>query len=145
MPQQLRILIGDDEKDAVATLLELLRGEGHEVRGVYSGRAVLDMVRDFGPDVVLLDIGMPLVSGYEVARTLRERYASARPLLVAVTGRDDVGGRARAALAGVAQHVAKPYEPAALLALLASAGARQAPAGRGTAGPAAPDDRPANR
>src|SRR5436305_3534650 len=89
MPQQqLRILIGDDEKDAVATLLELLRAEGHEVRGVYSGRAVLDMVRDFGPDVVLLDIGMPLVSGYEVARTLRERYASARPLLVAVTGRN---------------------------------------------------------
>src|ERR687887_559707 len=49
---------------AVATLLELLRAEGHEVRGVYSGRAVLDMVCDFGPDVVLLDIGMPLVSGY---------------------------------------------------------------------------------
>jgi CheY-like chemotaxis protein len=145
MPQQLRILVGDDEKDAVATLLELLRAQGHEVRGVYSGRAVLDMVRDFGPDVVLLDIGMPLVSGYEVARTLRERYASARPLLVAVTGRNDARDRILAQLAGFDHHVAKPYEPTALLALLASAGARQSPAARGTPYPAAPEGPPASR
>ena len=145
MPQQLRILVGDDEKDAVATLLELLRAEGHEVRGVYSGRAVLDMVRDFGPDVVLLDIGMPLVSGYEVARTLRERYASARPLLVAVTARNDARDRTLAQLAGFDHHVAKPYQPAALLALLANAGARQCPADRGTPGTAAPQGQPPSR
>ena len=58
-PRPLRILIADDERDIVLTLMMLLRDEGHEVRGVYTGRQVLDAVRGFDPDVVLLDIALP--------------------------------------------------------------------------------------
>jgi CheY-like chemotaxis protein len=133
-PQKLRVLVADDEPDAVKTLTALLREEGHEVRGVHSGPGVLIGVRDFGPDVVLLDIGMPHVNGYQVARTLRERYGSARPLLIAVTGRPRPRDRTLAQLAGFDHHVAKPYDPEELLALLASpltkAGAQRAPTRR---------------
>lgn len=117
-PQKLRVLVADDDRDAVGSLLELLRDEGHEVRGVYTGLDVLDSVRDFAPDAVLLDIGMPHINGYEVARELRLRYASARPLLIAVTGRDQPDDRTLAQLAGFDHHVAKPYDPNELLALL---------------------------
>jgi CheY-like chemotaxis protein len=144
--QQLRVLVCDDDKDSVTSLTALLREEGYEVRGVHSGLAVLDKVRDFAPDVVLLDIGMPQISGYEVARTLRERYASARPLLVAITGHSQPSDRNLAQLAGFDHHFAKPYEPNALLALLRASGAatrsREAPE---TPGPAAQRDPPASR
>ncbi|TMH71523.1 MAG: response regulator [Betaproteobacteria bacterium] len=133
--QQLRVLVADDDKDAVASLMLLLQEEGHEVRGVYSGLAVLDKVRDFGPDVVLLDIGMPHISGYEVARALRERYASARPLLIAITGHSKPTDRTLAQLAGFDHHFAKPYDPKALLALLRASGA----ATRSRAAPETPD------
>lgn len=115
---RLRVLVADDDRDAVESLLELLRDEGHEVRGVYTGLDVLDSVRDFAPDAVLLDIGMPRITGYEVARELRVRYASARPLLIAVTGRNQPADRNLSQLAGFDQHVAKPYDPDELLGLL---------------------------
>lgn len=118
---KLRVLVADDDRDAVGSLLELLRDEGHEARGVYTGLDVLDSVRDFAPDAVLLDIGMPHVTGYEVARELRARYASARPLLIAVTGRNDPADRNFSQLAGFDHHVAKPYDPEELLALLLAA------------------------
>lgn len=119
--QRLRILVADDDRDAVGTLLELLRDEGHEARGVYTGLDVLDSVRDFAPDAVLLDIGMPHINGYEVARELRLRYASARPLLIAVTGRNQPGDRVLAQLAGFDHHIAKPYDPVELLGVLPAA------------------------
>ena len=144
--QQLRVLVADDDKDAVASLVALLCEEGHEVRGVYSGLAVLDKVRDFGPDVVLLDIGMPHISGYEVARALRERYASARPLLIAITGHSKPSDRTLAQLAGFDHHFTKPYDPNALLALLrASGAATRSPAAPETPGPAELPGRPASR
>ena len=144
--QQLRVLVADDDKDAVASLMLLLQEEGHEVRGVYSGLAVLDKVRDFGPDVVLLDIGMPHISGYEVARALRERYASARPLLIAITGHSKPSDRTLAQLAGFDHHFTKPYDPNALLALLrASGAATRSPAAPETPGPAELPGRPASR
>ena len=116
----LRILVADDDRDAVMSLLALLRDEGHEVRGVHTGLDVLDSVRNFAPDAILLDIGMPHITGYEVARELRVRYASARPLLIAVTGRNQPGDRNLSHLAGFDHHVAKPYDPNALLGLLKS-------------------------
>jgi CheY-like chemotaxis protein len=85
---------------------------------VYTGLDVLNMVRDFSPDAVLLDIGMPHITGYEVARELRERYGSARPLLIAVTGRNQPADRNLTQLAGCDHHVAKPYDPNELLGLL---------------------------
>lgn len=113
-----RILVADDEVDAVASLTLLLREAGYEVRGVHRGAEVLQSVFNFAPDIVLLDIGMPQMSGYDVARTLRERYGSARPVLIAVTGRTAASDRAQAHAAGFEHHVAKPYEPRELLALL---------------------------
>ena len=116
--KQPRILVADDDADAVLVLSALLRDEGYCVRGVHHGAEVLDAVFNFAPDVVLLDIGMPKMSGYDVARTLRERYGSARPVLVAITGRAGDADRQQARAAGFEHHVAKPYEPKALLNLI---------------------------
>ncbi|HEX7219160.1 MAG TPA: response regulator [Burkholderiales bacterium] len=116
--KQPRILVADDDADAVLVLSALLRDEGYQVRGVHHGAEVLDAVFNFAPDVVLLDIGMPKMSGYDVARTLRERYGSARPVLIAVTGRAGAADRQQARAAGFEHHVAKPYEPKALLNLI---------------------------
>ena len=119
-----RILVADDDKDTVLSLIALLREEGYEVRGVHRGSEVLQAVFNFAPDVVLLDIGMPQMSGYDVARTLRERYGSARPALIAVTGRAGEADRRHAHGAGFEHHVAKPYEPRALLRLIGELSAR---------------------
>src|ERR671915_452473 len=119
MMKEPRILVADDDEDAVLSLTLLLREEGYAVRGVYRGSEVLQAVFNFAPDVVLLDIGMPQMTGYDVARTLRERYGSARPALIAVTGRSGKTDRQQALAAGLEHHVTKPYEPRALLALLA--------------------------
>jgi len=94
------------------------------MRAAYRGKDVLDAVCDFSPDVVLLDIGMPQMTGYDVARTLRERYGSARPALIAVTGRAAESDKPEARAAGFEHHVAKPYEPRALLQLIGQLAAR---------------------
>ena len=88
------------------------------MRGVHRGAEVLQAVFNFAPDVVLLDIGMPQMSGYDVARTLRERYGSARPALIAVTGRAGDVDRKQSRAAGFEYHVSKPYEPRELLSLI---------------------------
>jgi len=113
-----RVLVADDDDDTLLTLTTLLRDEGYEARGVQCGADVLQAVFNFAPDVVLLDIGMPQMNGYEVARTLRERYGSARPALIAVTGRSGSVDRQQARAAGFEYHVAKPYDPRELLSLI---------------------------
>jgi two-component system CheB/CheR fusion protein len=119
-----RILVADDDKDTVVSLTTLLAEEGYQVRGVHRGSEVLEAVFHFAPDIVLLDIGMPQMSGYDVARTLRERYGSARPVLIAITGRAVDADRAQAQAAGFEHHVAKPYDPRALIALVAGLAGR---------------------
>jgi CheY-like chemotaxis protein len=114
----LRVLVVDDDRDEVLTLVALLRDEGHEARGAYRGKEVLDLVRDFDPHAVLLDIGMPDLNGYDAARQIRGRYGSASPLLIAVTGWKQASDRLLAQLAGFDHHVAKPYDPQLLLSLL---------------------------
>jgi len=116
--RRLRILIADDERDSVSMLAFILHDEGHEVREVYRGAEVLRLARDFNPDAVLLDIGMPGMSGYDVARELRQEYGEKRPLLIAVTGWKQSSDRILAKLAGFDHHLAKPFESAALLKLL---------------------------
>jgi CheY-like chemotaxis protein len=113
-----RILVADDDEDTVLSLTALLRQQGYEVRGVHRGTEVLQAIFHFAPDVVLLDIGMPQMSGYDVARTLRERYGSARPALIAVTGLTATSDRFQALAAGFEHHVAKPYDPGVLLRLI---------------------------
>ncbi|HUQ76938.1 MAG TPA: response regulator, partial [Burkholderiales bacterium] len=85
----------------------------------YRGSEVLRMVRDFDPDVALIDIGMPGMTGYDVAREVRQVYGKERPLLVAVTGWKQSSDRILAHLAGFDHHMAKPFEPASLLELIA--------------------------
>jgi DNA-binding response OmpR family regulator len=114
----LRIVLADDDRDATLSLSTLLKLEGYEVRHVYDGGATLDAVREFEPDLVLVDIGMPKLSGYDVARHVRERYGKQRPVLVALTGWKQASDKILATLAGFHHHVAKPYDPAALLALI---------------------------
>ena len=118
----LRVLVADDDRDSVLTLMMLLREEGHEVRGVYSGRQVMGHVLDFDPDVVLLDIAMPELSGWEIARTIRARRAD-RPLLIGISGEYKQGAdRVLAQILGFNHYLVKPYAPAELLSLLASSG-----------------------
>ena len=119
-PRQLRIVLADDDRDATLSLATLLKLEGYEVRHVYDGDATLDVVRDFDPDLVLIDIGMPKLTGYDVARRIRERYGKERPVLVALTGWKQASDRILATLAGFDHHVAKPYDPGRLLELVRS-------------------------
>src|SRR5688500_5613344 len=118
MGKSLRVVIADDDPDAVRTLKLLLEDEGHEVRGVSGGKQALKAVGEFGADVVLLDIGMPDMTGYDVVEALRQAYGSARPALIAITGRADPADKLVARMVGFDHHVTKPYNPAELLRLL---------------------------
>src|SRR5512145_2892912 len=117
--QPLRVLIADDDRDSALTLSTLLEMEGYAVRTVHGGQEALDAAREFRPDVVLLDIGMPKITGYEAARRLRQRYGERCPVLIAVTAWKQASDRILANLAGFDHHVAKPYDPADLIRLLA--------------------------
>jgi CheY-like chemotaxis protein len=121
-----RVLIADDDRDGTLTLSTLLQLEGYEVRAVHGGQEALDAAREFQPHVCLLDIGMPKITGYEAARRLRQRYGDECPVLIAVTGWKQASDKILASLAGFDHHVAKPYQPADILTLLA----RLAPAAR---------------
>ena len=116
--RKLRVLVVDDNRDEVLTLMEIVRDEGHEARGVYGGRDVLDAVREFEPDVVLLDIGLPDRNGYDVARKIVQRYEDKRPRLVAVTGWKKSSDRMLAQMAGFDHHIAKPYDATEIIAVL---------------------------
>jgi CheY-like chemotaxis protein len=116
-----RVLVADDDRDGALMLSVLLQSEGYEVRTVHGGQEALDAVREFKPDVVLLDIGMPKITGYEAARRLRRRHGGACPVLIAVTAWKQPSDKILADLAGFDHHVAKPYEPAELVRLLKKA------------------------
>ena len=83
------MLIVDDERDTVVTLSTLLADEGYQVRGVYKGRDALDAMRDFDPSIVLIDLALPDMSGWEVARQIRIRYGDERHKLVSITLRPE--------------------------------------------------------
>ena len=118
--EPLRVLLADDDRDGAATLSTLLELEGYEVLTVHGGQEALDAAREFKPDVCLLDIGMPKITGYDAARRLRQRYGDDCPVLIAVTGWKQASDKILATLAGFDHHVAKPYEPSQLLNLLAT-------------------------
>jgi PAS domain S-box-containing protein len=110
----LRILVVDDNVDAADSISMLLSMEGHETRAVNTARAALLAVPDFKPEVVLLDIGLPEMDGYEVARRLRSQNSPRRMRLVAVTGYGQPADRRRAHAAGFDEHMVKPVEPSVL-------------------------------
>jgi CheY-like chemotaxis protein len=100
-------------------LLELM---GHDARSAYDGRAAIRIAEEFRPELVLLDIGMPGMNGYEVAGRLRASDATRDATLVAVTGWGQADDRQRSRDAGFDHHLVKPAEPSALTALLAACG-----------------------
>jgi CheY-like chemotaxis protein len=114
-----RILAVDDNRDALDTLAALLRLKGHDVRTAYDGRDALRLAASWRPDVVLLDIGMPDLDGYEVARRLRREPWGRALVLVALTGWGQQQDRRRSADAGFDAHLTKPASVEALDAVLA--------------------------
>jgi len=116
----LRILIADDDRDTVLSLATLLLQEGHEVREIYRGDAVLNQVRVYKPDVLLLDIGMPGLTGFEVARHVRQELGLT-PLLIAVTAWKQNSAKVLGKLVGFDHYLTKPYSIDELLGLIAPA------------------------
>ena len=115
---QLRILVVDDNVDAAESIAVLLSLDGHEVRSVHDSQRAIDLALEFRPDVMLLDIGLPGMDGYEVARQLRSRQEISHMRLIAVTGYGQQEDRDRTREAGFDQHLVKPVEPEALNAVL---------------------------
>jgi len=106
--RKLRVLLVDDNQDAVELLSEAIALAGHDVRVAHEGHAALELARSFAPEVVLLDIGLPNVDGYEVARRLRAELQLDDALLVALTGYGQPEDIERATRAGFDKHFVKP-------------------------------------
>ncbi len=119
-PAARRVLVVDDNADAADTLAALLHGRGHAVRVARDGDAALLAAREFGPEVVLLDIGLPGMDGYAVARALRAAPGGGGLRLVALTGYGRDEDRRRSSEAGFDEHLVKPVAPEVLLGCLAS-------------------------
>ena len=117
--RSLRILVADDEKDTVLTLEAIFLHEGHSVFGVYKGPQAIAQAKRHKPDAVILDIDMPGMSGYSVAREIRAVFDPWPPLLIAISGKW-VGqtDRMLADLAGFDHFLQKPCDPEVLLRLL---------------------------
>ena len=114
----LSVLVVDDNPDAAESMALVLRAEGHDVRVAWNGLDALDAARETPPDVVLLDLGMPFMNGYEAAHQFRADPAIRSAMLVAVTGWGSDDDRRRTREAGFARHLVKPVDPAEVVALL---------------------------
>jgi CheY-like chemotaxis protein len=122
--QPRRILAVDDNKDAVDTLAMMLRIMGHDLQTAYDGMEAVDVAAHFKPEIVLLDIGLPRLNGYEVCRRIRELPDGRNAFIVAITGWGQEEDRRRSREAGFDHHLVKPVDPQALEQLLAEASTR---------------------
>jgi signal transduction histidine kinase len=114
-----RILLADDNRDALESLATLLQCDGHEVFTAADGAEALEVAAECRPDVVLLDIGMPKLDGYEVARRIRAEAWGKSAVLIALTGWGQDEDRRRSREVGFDSHLVKPLDPEALSTLLA--------------------------
>ena len=130
-----RILVADDNSDALESLSEVLRLQGHEVFSAANGSLAVEVAERNLPDVALIDIGMPLLDGYEVARRIRAQRWGKRVTLLALTGWGQEADRRRSSEAGFDLHLVKPLDVAKLSELLANlpAGAANGGGGLGSA------------
>src|SRR5687767_11369037 len=106
----LRVLVADDNHDAAASLSMVLKALGHEVRTVYDGLSAVDAAKDFKPQIVLLDLGMPVMDGFQAAKRMREEPVLAGAVIVAVTGWGSDEVRQRTKEAGMDEHLVKPAD-----------------------------------
>lgn len=117
---QLRVMVVDDNADAATTMRMLLTSKGHDVRTAYDGLSALDVILEYLPHVVLLDIGLPRIDGFEVAKRLRQNPALKDVILVAMTGYGQESDIQRSQDAGFQHHLVKPAEFAKVQELLAT-------------------------
>ncbi|MBI2771526.1 MAG: response regulator [Burkholderiales bacterium] len=110
-PGARRILVVDDNVDAATVLAELLQIFGHETTVAHNGENAVALTSTFRPDVVLLDIGLPDISGYEAARRIRKLEGISQPQLIALTGWSQDSDKEAAAQAGFDKHWTKPVGP----------------------------------
>jgi CheY-like chemotaxis protein len=113
-----RILIVDDNRDIVDVLTHLLLARGHDVAVAYDGPSALAAIATNPPQVALLDIGLPAIDGYELARRIRAQKGTRHVDLIAMTGYGQAGDIARAMEAGFSEHLTKPFDFDQLLAIV---------------------------
>ena len=119
-----RVLVVDDNLDHVYTLMMLLRSEGHVAEGRGDARKIVDLVREFKPDVVILDLGLPEVSGWEAAKEIRAKLADESPVLIALTGEyTRPEHKELSERIGFDAYLVKPCDPKFMLGLVAARGA----------------------
>jgi two-component system CheB/CheR fusion protein len=118
LPSKLRILVVDDYRDAAESLALMLQTKGYEVITAECGEQAIEQAVDFRPQVVLLDIGLPDMDGYEVAKRLRQLPETHDAVLIALTGYGQPEDQERSKAAGFGHHLLKPVDPVALSALL---------------------------
>lgn len=115
-----RVLVVEDNLDSVHSMAMLIKTMGHEVRFAINGFAALELAREFRPDVILLDIGLPDFKGDEIARQLKWEPALEKTRMIAISGCSEDQIRRRAMDAGCEELLVKPLNPATLEALLAA-------------------------
>jgi CheY-like chemotaxis protein len=123
----LRIALIDDNVDANDSLADVLRMMGHDVSTAFDGKTGFELVRDTGPQLVVCDIGLPIMDGYQVMARLRETMKGPMPVMIALTGYGQPEDRVRAVAAGFDHHLTKPVDVESLLRLIAAHGVRAAP------------------
>ncbi|MGH8201296.1 MAG: hybrid sensor histidine kinase/response regulator [Steroidobacteraceae bacterium] len=127
--KSLRLLVADDNRDSAATCAALLEASGHEVSVAHTGRDAFDLARRLHPDALLLDIGMPELNGYQLARRIRCTGWGRSAMLIAITGWGQEEDKRQALAAGFDHHLTKPIDPYGLEALLQGAAKRQPDSG----------------
>ena len=121
-PGRLRVLVVDDDPDTVITLLEILRDEGYEAAGFSHPMEALKGLRDFDPDVVISDIAMPVMSGWDFARKVRQKMGDIRPMLVAISGvYQKSADKMLATMAGYEFFLSKPCDPSTVVSVVQKA------------------------
>ena len=122
MENRKRVLVVDDNQDIVTTTVWLVRDMGHDCEGCLSGKEALEFVRAYDPDVVVIDLAMPGMSGFEVAHEIRQRSPGRRPVLIALTG--ELKGPLDLMLSnkiGFDHYILKPADPKTLVGLIEQA------------------------
>jgi CheY-like chemotaxis protein len=132
--QASRILVVDDNTDSARAFARLLKLLGHDAQTAHDGPEAIEVARAYRPDVVLLDIGLPGMDGYEVARRLREDEQSKGLVIIAVSGYGQEDDRRRAREAGFDHHLVKPVDHEALLSVLTLGAFKDHPGGQGRNG-----------
>jgi CheY-like chemotaxis protein len=123
-PRRMRVLVVDDSRDSADSMRMLLDASGQDARAVYDGVSALEIAESFRPEVILLDIGMPSMDGYQVVRALRARDYVPSPVIAALTGWGQDSDKKKARDAGFDHHFTKPVSADELMAFLEKAATR---------------------